>query len=111
MSSYSSTITVASQAAAGKERRIGSIGRKVECSPSFLDEFLKLLRRHFKRVEIAQLEANDSALVGVCTQPKPIAPRTLERALRFEFNLPINGEVLRRADRAISVFKKWMGRR
>jgi hypothetical protein len=75
------------------------------------DEFLKLLRRHFKRVEIAQLEANDSALVGVCTSLRPIAPRTLERALRFEFDLPIDGEPLGRADRAAGVFEKWMGRR
>ena len=85
------------------------LGRKwldVAQPPSAVSWWVKLLRRHFKRVEIAQLETNDSALVGVCTSPRPIAPRTLQRALRFEFDLPINGEPLARADRAISVFEK-----
>ena len=84
---------------------------EAEDSPRARDELVKLLRRHFKRVEIVQLETNDSALVGVCTSPKPLAPRTLQRALRFEFNLPINGEPLGRAERAGKVFSKWLDRK
>ena len=57
------------------------------------------------------MDANDSALVGICTQQKAIARRTLERAPRFEFNLPVNGEPLSRADRAIKVFNRWLDRR
>lgn len=66
--------------------------------------------RYFKTVEIAELEANDTALVGVCTQPKPLTERTLRRAIKFEFELPINDEPLARAERAVRVFQKWMGR-
>lgn len=56
-------------------------------------------------------EARDTALVGVCGGPKPIDRGRLERALRFEFDLPINGEPLARAARAHDVFFPWLARR
>ena len=61
-------------------------------------------------LEIAAVTQRDKAIVALCRDPKPVAARALERALRFEFNLPINDVRTDRHEVAISVFAKWMQR-
>lgn len=72
-------------------------------------EFVKLLKRFFGSVEIKALEPRDSALVAVCSRSKVTAlPGRLERALRFEFGLPINGESIDRSARAVEVVGRFL---
>ncbi len=74
-------------------------------------EFRRLLRRHFRDVEVTSVEKNDTSIVGICRSPKPPNRRSLERAIRFEFDLRINDERMDRAERALRTFDRWMQRK
>lgn len=73
-------------------------------------EFVRLLKRHFAQVKIVGFEPRDSALVAVCTQARPVSLDRLSKALRFEFEVPINGAPLARSQAALRVFRGWMKR-
>lgn len=70
------------------------------------DEFRDICRQHFREVNLASLEERDGALVMVCRQPRTPNRAALSKALRFEFELPIDGVPLGRSDRAIRAFAR-----
>lgn len=74
------------------------------------DEFRSLLSKYFGDVRQASLEERDSALVMVCRKPRSMPRRKLLDALRFEFELKIDGEPLNRSPRAVSTFTRWLTR-
>ncbi len=61
------------------------------------DEIRGLCLEFFADVRQASLEERDSALVMVCRRPRSVHRRKLDEALRFEFELKIDGR--RSADR------------
>ena len=65
-----------------------------------------LLRPYFRDVRRASLDVRDSALVMVCRRPAVIRKAQLAAALRFEFELKIDGKPLGRSDRAIAAFAR-----
>ncbi len=71
-------------------------------------EFEGLLKLHFAGIEIAAIEPRDPALVAVCSSPRPVLAARLDRALRFEFGLSVNGEPLGLVDRAREVFERYL---
>lgn len=77
------------------------------------DEFRALVGRYFADVRVAQLEERDSALVMVCRRPRRVSAARLEAALRFEFELPIDGASMNRSAQAIRAFRRYLftGRR
>lgn len=70
------------------------------------DELRSLCGRYFRDVRMASLEERDGALVMVCRQARPLGRETLTKALRFEFDLPLDGVSIGRADRAIRAFQR-----
>ena len=53
----------------------------------------------------------DSALVMVCHRPMVMRKAQLAAALRFEFELKIDGKPLGRSDRAMAAFGRYLDRR
>lgn len=72
------------------------------------EEFRSLCREYFHDVRQAALVERDTALVMVCRRPRAIARRRLEAALRFEFELKIDGQPLARSSQAIRAFSKYL---
>lgn len=72
------------------------------------DEFKAVVGKHFRDVRLATLEERDRALVMVCRKPLRVSRRRLEEALRFEFELSIDGEPLRRSEAAIRAFDRYL---
>lgn len=75
------------------------------------DEFRSLCLEYFLDVRQATLEERDTALVMVCRRPRPIARKRLEDALRFEFELKIDGVAMDRSTAAIRAFTRYLQRR
>ena len=75
------------------------------------DEFRALLAPYFRDVRRASLDVRDSALVMVCRRPVVMRKAQLAAALRFEFELKIDGKPLGRSDRAMAAFGRYLDRR
>jgi hypothetical protein len=74
------------------------------------DEFRQLLAPYFRDVRRASLQVRDSALVMVCRRPAVIRKSQLEDALKFEFELKIDGTPLGRSRRAMASFARYLSR-
>lgn len=71
-----------------------------------VEEFRDVLREYFTDIRQAALEERDSALVMVCRKPRRMSWPVLSKALRFEFELSIDGVKMDRSKRALAVFRK-----
>lgn len=72
------------------------------------DEFRRVLRPFFGDIRQATMEVRDSAIVMVCRKPRPVKRVVLNAALRFEFELKIDGTPLGRSERAIRTFQAYL---
>ena len=72
------------------------------------DEFRHVVTPYFADVRQASMEERDTAIVMVCRRPRRVAQARLSAALRFEFELKIDGKPLDRSDRASKAFTAYL---
>ena len=72
------------------------------------DELRKVLQPYFGHLRRASLQERDTALVMVCRQPRSMPKAKLAEALRFEFDIKIDGEPTGRSEQAIAAFARYL---
>ena len=72
------------------------------------DEFRRVLQPYFGDIRQAKMEERDSAVVMVCRKARAVRRATLDAALRFEFDLKIDGQSLDRSEAAVRAFAAYL---